>query len=299
MPRPSPQTDRVVAVIEFLAGCTGGATMTEISRALGIDPSSCVHVMAALNRAGFVVREPVDRRYHVGPALVSPGRVAAERYPLLAAARPEMAGLSARFDAPCFAFAPDGAQARLVQHTWAPAAEPTAVRLDETLPLIPPLGLVFAAWDTDAGFEDWLVREPLMTDLLADQYRARRTAVRSLGFVVELAPDLERDVDLAGALGDRPSPYRDHRIHRLLSTHAGGEHVLTDLDADRTHEVVSIGAPVLDADGTVVLSLSLVLFGTRRSGGELAEAGAELRAGAGRVGEAFADPLHPAKGGRS
>ena len=298
MPRPSPQTDRVVAVIGFLAGRADGASMTEISRALGIDQASCVHVLAALNKAGFVVREPADRRYHVGPALVAPGRVAADRYPLLAAARPEMEQLSARFDAPCFAFAPEGDQARLVQHTWAPGAEPTAVRLDETLPLIPPLGLVFAGWDTDAAFEDWLARDPELTDDLAERYRARRAAVRALGFVVELAPETESEADLADVLGDRSSPYRDGRIHRLLSAHDGGEHVLTDLDTARSHRAVSVGAPVVDGTGAVVLSLSLVVFGTLRSGAELAAAGAGLRDAVARVSQATADPLHPAKRGR-
>ena len=68
MPRPSPQTDRVVAVIELLSSGDEGATMTEIARHLSINPATCVHVMAALTSAGVVVREP-DRRYHLGPAL--------------------------------------------------------------------------------------------------------------------------------------------------------------------------------------------------------------------------------------
>ncbi|MEI2652590.1 MAG: helix-turn-helix domain-containing protein [Microthrixaceae bacterium] len=84
MPRPSPQTDRVVAVIELLSSGDEGATMTEIARHLSINPATCVHVMAALTSAGVVVREP-DRRYHLGPALALPGRLAERRYPLLVA----------------------------------------------------------------------------------------------------------------------------------------------------------------------------------------------------------------------
>ena len=78
VPRPSPQTDRVVAVIELLAASETGATMTEIARALDVNQASCVHMLAALEESGLVVREP-DRLYHVGPALVHPGRVAEQR----------------------------------------------------------------------------------------------------------------------------------------------------------------------------------------------------------------------------
>ena len=86
MPRPSPQTDRVVAVIDLLASRDDGATMTEISRHLAISQASCVHLLAALTTAGYLVREPDDRRYHLGPALAGPGRMAEARYPLLAVA---------------------------------------------------------------------------------------------------------------------------------------------------------------------------------------------------------------------
>jgi DNA-binding IclR family transcriptional regulator len=76
VPRPSPQTDRVVATINLLADTESGLTLSEIGRALSVDVSSCVHLLAALTASGYVVRDPDDRRYHLGPALVRPGAVA-------------------------------------------------------------------------------------------------------------------------------------------------------------------------------------------------------------------------------
>src|SRR4051812_7379304 len=104
MARPSPQTDRVIATINLLASAPEGATLTEIARAVGQEPSTWQHMRAALTASVFLVREPSDRRYHLGPALVAPGQVALARYPVLAAARPEMDVLSRRFDLPCYAF---------------------------------------------------------------------------------------------------------------------------------------------------------------------------------------------------
>jgi DNA-binding IclR family transcriptional regulator len=264
VPRSSPQTLRVVAVVELLNGLPPGqgATMTEIARALDLNQATCVHMLAALTTAGFVVREPADRRYHLGPALAAPGRRAGARYPRLAAARGEMSALSDELGLPCVAFARDGDHARLVQHTWPRGHEPLGVKVGETLPLTPPLGLVFVAWGSDEDFEAWLRLAPDLGAAAAANRRDLRTAVRRLGFVAELAPPEGNHRRLAGVLDDRASPYRDRKLHGLLT--GGTELVLTDLADDGGDggpwPVTSIGAPVLDSVGAVAMSLSLVTF---------------------------------------
>ncbi len=288
MPRPSPQTERVIAVIELLAASDNGATMTEIARSLDLNQATCVHLLAALTTAGFLVREPADRRYHLGPALVQPGRVAAERYPVLAAARPEMVALSAEVGLPCFALEPEREHARLVHHTWPPGSNPTPVRLGETVPLNPPLGLVFVAWGPDEVFDTWLATDAEGTSETEQRLRAARAAVREFGFVVELAPEVDNSADLAGTLDERPSPYRDGRLHRLLSAHGDRAHILTDLSSDRTYAVATIGAPVIDGTGRVVLSLSLVVFPTPMTGSKIRELGLSLRSRANTVAAALA-----------
>lgn len=283
MPRPSPQTDRVIAVIELLAASESGATMTEIARSLDLNQATCVHLLAALTTAGVLVREPEGRRYHLGPALVQPGRVAAERYPLLAAARPEMVALSAEVGLPCFALEPEREHARLVHHTWPPGSSPTPVRLGETVPLSPPLGLVFVAWGPDEVFDGWLASDAERTAEREQQLRDARAGVREFGFVVELAPDADNSADLAGTLDERPSPYRDGRLHRLLSAHGDRAHILTDLSWDSAYAVSTIGAPVIDRTGRVVLSLSLVVFPVPLTGSTIRELGTSLRSRANAV----------------
>jgi DNA-binding IclR family transcriptional regulator len=246
--------------------------MTEIARALDLTQATCVHMLAALTTAGFVVREPGDKRYHLGPALAAPGRRAAGRYPRLAEARVEMSALSDELGLPCVAFARDGDHARLVQHTWPQGHEPLGVKVGETLPLTPPLGLVFVAWGSDEDFEAWLRLAPdpdgaaaaaaatTATATAADHRRDLRTAVRRLGFVAELTPPEDNQRRLAGVLDDRASPYRDRKLHGLLT--GGSELVLTDPadDGGGPWPVTSIGAPVLDSAGTVAMSLSLITF---------------------------------------
>ena len=74
MPRPSPQTDRVVTLLNILAADpSAGLSIAEIARRLGINKATCYPMLAALQDAGWLVRHPVRRTFHLGPALVPLG----------------------------------------------------------------------------------------------------------------------------------------------------------------------------------------------------------------------------------
>jgi DNA-binding IclR family transcriptional regulator len=279
MPRPSPQTDRVVAVVELLAQRPEGATMTEIATGIGLPQSTCVHVLAALAGAGFVQREP-DRRYFLGPALARPGQLAAARYPLLAAARDEMAALSARFGASCLAFTIDDDHARLVHHT---GAEPPPVRLGDTIPITPPLGILFVAWAREREFDGWLALDPGMTPERATRYRDWRAVVRRHGFVAQLAPPPDRSDGLVEILDERASPYRDGQLHRVLAGDRWDEYVLTDLRDPTPRPVTDVSAPTFDADGRVSLSVNVITVAAPLGADEVVEVGAAVKAATDRV----------------
>ena len=67
-----------------------GLTASDIARRVGANRASCVHMLAALEAAGFVARGAVDRRYRLGPALVGLGAAAARAFPGLETARREL-----------------------------------------------------------------------------------------------------------------------------------------------------------------------------------------------------------------
>ncbi|WP_155728604.1 helix-turn-helix domain-containing protein, partial [Mycobacterium avium] len=82
--RPSPQTERVVNLFELLAADgSAGITLAEASRRLHVHKASCHSMLSELLRAGWLLRDPVRKTYHLGPALVRLGREAAARYPAL------------------------------------------------------------------------------------------------------------------------------------------------------------------------------------------------------------------------
>jgi DNA-binding IclR family transcriptional regulator len=281
VPRPSPQTDRVVAVLNLLAeSADSGATLSEIARRLDINRATCVHMLAALEGAGYLVRDPVDRRYHLGPALVGPGVVAARRYPALGAAREEMNQLTRTLARACFAFVRDGNHARLAHYTWDLRRPAPALRVGDLVPLTPPLGAVFIAWAESAEVDDWLARAP-STTRDDGQLRTALSAVRELGYVVELQPGPALLQELVRIVQQQPDgPAVDRPRGAVSGLH---EFIAGTIVDDRQYAISSISVPVFDGDGRVSLALNLVGSDESLTGVAVRRLAAAVVAAAGRI----------------
>ncbi|CAN5583464.1 helix-turn-helix domain-containing protein [soil metagenome] len=272
-------------MINLLSSDETGATMTEIAKHLDINQASCVHMLAALTTAGFLFREPSDRRYHLGPALVLPGRVAASRYPELATARTEMEALSRAFGRPCFAFSREGDHARLMHYTWDQGGPTPGIRLGDTVPMVPPLGAMFFAWEGATEITRWLALDRTMDRARSDRYRKQLVVLRRRGYVVEAQPSprsTSQD-DLSRTFDDRPSPQRDGELYRLLVDHGENEHVLTDIDPATDYLIHAIGAPIFDRNEAVDMSFTMIGFFEPISGKEIQRIAAAVRAAADRT----------------
>lgn len=260
MPRPSPQTDRVVAVLNLLGHDDAGLTASDIARRVGANRASCVHMLAALEAAGFVARGAVDRRYRLGPALVGLGAAAARAFPGLETARRELDELTRTTGYPSFAFTRESEHARLLAFTWDLRRAAPAMRTGDTILLAPPLGSVFFAWAASSDVDEWIARGAGDADAL----RALLDAVRRLGFVVELLPEQLVAVTTGGAQLDVQG-FVAREVH----------------DSER-YQVSSVSVPVFAADGTVALALNLAGFTGALTGGEVRDLAAALQAAAAR-----------------
>ncbi len=74
--RAVPMVQRTVAVLERLTAHPEGATLTELSRAERISPSSLLALLTTLRARGYVTRGEADGRYRAGPALAALGSAA-------------------------------------------------------------------------------------------------------------------------------------------------------------------------------------------------------------------------------
>lgn len=70
----APAVNRAIAILRTLARAKAPMTMNGIARQLGLVPSSCFHLLRALEEEGFVDLDPVDKRYSLGLGLVSLAR---------------------------------------------------------------------------------------------------------------------------------------------------------------------------------------------------------------------------------
>ncbi len=105
---------RTVAVLERLTAHPEGATLTELSRAERISPSSLLALLTTLRARGYVTRGEADGRYRAGPALAALGSAAVAALNPLAAFVSVGASLAAETGETVLLWQVDGNDAVLV-----------------------------------------------------------------------------------------------------------------------------------------------------------------------------------------
>jgi DNA-binding IclR family transcriptional regulator len=97
--RASPPTERVVAVLDFLARHPHDRFgVSELARRLGLSKPTCLGIVGTLAAADYLVRDAQDKTYRLGPALISLGHTAQESMRVNPAAREELRRLSSTYD---------------------------------------------------------------------------------------------------------------------------------------------------------------------------------------------------------
>lgn len=88
-----PSVDRVLLVLEFLAGSRRGFSISEISRALSLPKSSTYLTLSTLTHRGYLQKNPQTRKYYFGLKLVSLSRSVLENLDLREEAKPFLISL--------------------------------------------------------------------------------------------------------------------------------------------------------------------------------------------------------------
>src|SRR5438309_3167448 len=74
-----PAVARAVKALEHLAAAQQPVSLSALSRAIEVGPSSLLAILTTLRGAGLVSRSARDGRYLPGPSLVALGNAAAQR----------------------------------------------------------------------------------------------------------------------------------------------------------------------------------------------------------------------------
>jgi DNA-binding IclR family transcriptional regulator len=257
--RPSPPTERVVLILEFLAGHPEDRFgVSELARRLGLSKPTCLGIVTTLTGAGYLVRDSGDKTYRLGPSLITLGHKAQESMRVSPAARQELRLLSGRFATTAALSGVVDDRITLLELV-APPNAPVGVQVGQSYPFAPPVGLMFVLWD-DEALRDWLAREPTVP-LRTDNERLNRVIAecRADGYLVErLTPAGQRLYALmAGMSSHLPDELRallgemvsdiGERVYLRSENHSGR----------KRHDISVISAPVYDHHQRQVMVLSL------------------------------------------
>jgi len=285
MARPSPQTDRVVALVEILGSQPDMAiTLAEATRRLRVNKSTCHAMLTTLTEQAWLLRDPATKTYRLGPALVAIARVAAESFPLLDLAHPAMVDLSLEIGANCAAIGVGADHVEVLDQIRDLRASGEGLRVGASIPLRPPFGAAAIAWAAPEVIDRWLGHAPAAN---RDHYREALDAIRARGYVLEAAASsTNRLEDLLSFAGDDVTEaQRDRamfepelldRIARELATQ--DDYLVAAIDPSRDYTIVTMSAPVFDADGNVPLLLSVWGFPSRVRGDDVDRIGRRLAA---------------------
>jgi Transcriptional regulator len=258
MPRPALAASRAIDILNFMAAApTRGYSLTELVRALDLNPASCHALVHAMMRDGYLTREQRGRTYRMGPALIAIGQGALESHPVVAAARERIALLSKQFDLDCLLTARVGD--RLIALALEGRGLSASLRVGQRVPLIPPLGTPFLAWDEQGEIDDWLARGT--DDVDCGRLRAALSSVRARGYAVTLRSQRQSEAgEAVRELAEEPFARDRQQQAAQAIGRMGDAYLMIDAQPDRLYHAGLISAPVFDMDGRVCCTLSLFGF---------------------------------------
>ncbi|WP_305094594.1 IclR family transcriptional regulator [Prescottella sp. R16] len=286
--RRSPPTARVVQVIDHLVARPDQRFgLSGLARALGISKPTCLGIVSELVAAGYLTRDPREKTYGLGPALIAAGRAAQRGFAIGAIARAHLEGLAIEYGAVCTASTVVGDQVTILENVTPPGVTlgRTAARAGQSYPFAPPVGLMYVLWGSDDDLEAWLRRDPALPVVLDRDLLARVVEdCRRVGYLVERLTPVGRKLFslMAGVAGrDLPAELKE-LIGEVVSSLGERVYLDSETESDVDYPVSLVAAPCYDGDGHQALVLTLDVGGSI-SGAEIARRGAALVAAADAV----------------
>jgi DNA-binding IclR family transcriptional regulator len=280
--RASPPTERVVAILDFLAERPHDRFgLSELARRLDLSKPTCLGIVTTLSHSGYLVRDDRDKTYRLGPRLISLGHTAQESMRVNPAAREELRRLSIAYDTTAALSAVIDDRITLLELVGPPGAD-VGVRVGQSYPFAPPVGLMFVLWD-DEALRFWLGKEPTIP-LRTDSERLDRVIAecRDSGYLVERSTPGGRRLYalMAGMSSTLPHELRA-LLGELVSDVGERVYLRAESSARQRHDISVISAPVFDHHRRQAMVVSLQLGRTmtdteitRHSRGVLAAAAA-------------------------
>jgi len=261
--RSSPPTRRVVDVLNLLAADPGRAlTLSAIAGEAAISAATCLGILNELAGAGYLVRHP-DRTYSLGGALVSIGTAARDSRAGIGEARAQLRVLGDELGRLCTASGVIGDEIVVLEAAGPAGAGTPVVRIGSRFPFLAPVGLVNAAWYSDAEIMRWIERAPI--ELPAKKLARLRAVIataRQQGYMVERLTNVEASLHqiLPLAFSGTGNDSTRRALAEALLIFADRDYLTDELERPAASSVSVICAPCFDADGLPELILGVYVM---------------------------------------
>jgi len=261
----------------------GPLTLSEIARRTDVNKSTMYSLLVSLTRAGWVLRHPGQKTFHLGPELMVLGRAAGDQMPVLELARPLMLDLVEEYDVPCRAYRRLGSVSVVVDAVLRGDISPAA--RGQQFPIRPPFGAIFAAWDPSDAAEAWCQsgnsKDPAGSP---EVLREELAAIRRRGYSIMLSRENDSGIEqLIAQITRLLDVSRGRRVAELndLLKLAENTHLeetsLANATRGAKYRVRAINAAVLDATGYAVMAIQLGPFEQSLSAATVKRIGQRLR----------------------
>ncbi|GGL13434.1 helix-turn-helix domain-containing protein [Nocardia jinanensis] len=261
--KPSPAVVRAGQLLQFMARRPSASySIAELARATDMPRATCDSTLQALAEHGLVVRRGHELRYELGGFCIVLGDAARAANPILNAASVEAEALARALNACVAVSALIGNATRVMAVSdWGPPLG-TRPRPGQSVPLSPPFGAVFVAWDRDKAVA-WLAEAAgTSADEAPDRWHKALDAIRRRGYSVSLTPARSWVPDPDSAFETALNPpdpeharrYQAELAERMKHT----EYLPMDLEGAEPVRLMQISAPVFDVAGRTAAALMLL-----------------------------------------
>lgn len=212
--RTIPAVERAVRVLDYLAAHPDRRfNVSELARRLEINKASCHAVVLTLVECKYLVRHSEDKSYSLGPAVVPLAQAAIDPHRGLDEAKEEIRNLSLQFGVAGLVSGVVDDEILILANSGGTSARPV-YQVGQRLPLVPPMGMIFLAFDTGRAVDRWLRRSGVGNDgAERRRYLEALTTVRERGYILAVESDIRSQLLHESRRARRPD---DPRRHDLL-----------------------------------------------------------------------------------
>lgn len=254
----SAPAERVLDVVELLSRPEGGGhRFSDVARELGLSQATAHSILKTLCDRGWATRDPISKKFDLGPSVaLLADRLQAAR-PLLAVAREAIRRLADATGAPASVVERTGDEL-VITAFETPDGSTQPVAPVERIPYAPPFGIACAAWDMPSEQESWIQRGTAGDTSLAERLYAVLAQTRDRGYDVDwMTPALAQAAHAIESLSNETVPQNLRSVVDQLRVEFISANLLSSDSARDALPVATISAPVLDERGHVRLILGV------------------------------------------